>query len=640
MPRLLVCSGEGTGTTFEFDGDVALGRSSANAIRIQGNQISRVHARIVRRGGDFVILDEGSRNGILVNDRRVPEHVLRDGDRVQIGTVGLVFNPDFDFKTRDGVAEGILLVRGGDEGEKTQGLSVTARIAPGDLEIRPGAKPRPGEDLETLRRRPQALYDVSDLVIRAPDAAALARDLARLLMDAVRADRVVLLQASPDGKDVTPLAVERREGAPAGVSISRTVLAAVLAERKALLSADAVADPRFDTSASMTLDPVQSLLAVPLAVGDRFLGVLYADTRSRVHPFGEEDLRLLAAVAGPVAVALEGARRLTRSRDEASGLGRRVQEERPILGESPAIRRVLEQIRKVAETDATVLITGETGTGKELAAQAIHFGSPRRGKPFVAVDCTTIAETLLESELFGHEKGAFTGADRTRPGKFEAADGGTLFLDEVGNMNLSTQSKLLRFFEDRRFTRVGSVQLRSTDVRIVCATHVDLEAAVKAGTFRQDLFYRMSVVPVPLPPLRERRADLPALADHFLRKSAAQAGVPPKTLDASALSALMDHDWPGNIRELRNILERAAVLVEGAVITAKDLTLSPPRPGAGAEIPEGAYALPAIIAEVEKTCIRRALDRARGRKAEAARLLDISRPTLDKKIKEYGIEVT
>ncbi|MCU0669418.1 MAG: sigma-54 dependent transcriptional regulator, partial [Myxococcota bacterium] len=244
-----------------------------------------------------------------------------------------------------------------------------------------------------------------------------------------------------------------------------------------------------------------------------------------------------------------------------------------LIGSGTAMARVFETVRKVAETDLSVLIRGESGTGKELVAQALHPRSARRARPFVAVNCAAISRELVESELFGHEKGAFTGADARRTGKFEAAHGGTIFLDEIGDMPLETQAKVLRVLEDRKLERVGGNQPVEVDVRVVAATHRDLERECKAGRFREDLYYRLKVAQVELPPLRERGEDLPALANHFLEQLAERLGRAKKPLGADALARLARHAWPGNVRELRNVIEQAAVLAAGDTIEASELRL-------------------------------------------------------------------
>ena len=312
-----------------------------------------------------------------------------------------------------------------------------------------------------------------------------------------------------------------------------------------------------------------------------------------------------------------------------------------IVGHSKALLDVLEQVKQVASSRASVLVLGETGTGKELVAQMIHQNSPRARGPFVAAHCAAIPAGLLESELFGHEKGAFTGATEKRIGRFEAADGGTLFLDEVGDLDATTQVKLLRFLETRSFERVGSQKPIQVDVRLVCATHRDLSGMVAKGEFREDLFYRLNVVPIHLPPLRERAEDLPLLLDHYLQFFAKENGVTAPRLTPGALAALQKYAWPGNVRELRNFCENAVVLKRGGEITEYDLDpkfLGGPVAGAagGAREPGGALARqPFSKEENEKRLLRQALVEARGNRTKAAQLMGISRRTLHRKLVEW-----
>ncbi|HTT22346.1 MAG TPA: sigma-54 dependent transcriptional regulator [Candidatus Sulfotelmatobacter sp.] len=332
-----------------------------------------------------------------------------------------------------------------------------------------------------------------------------------------------------------------------------------------------------------------------------------------------------------------GLLKLTVDRLEGSG---------EIFGSSPAILALRLMIARVAPTSATVLITGETGTGKELVARAIHKSSPRTQKPFIAVNCAAFTETLLESELFGHEKGAFTGADRIRQGLFEAAHEGTLFLDEAGEMSSATQAKLLRVLADGKILRVGSTKPRDVDVRVLVATHRDLEERVKLGTFRQDLYYRLAVVPIGLAPLRKRREDIPGLCELFCREVSRELKVPMRRISSAALEKLNRYDFPGNIRELRNLIERALILSVGAEIGPDDfpLVLTDEKPAVGsdgnlhwiASMPE-AVNLRELLEEAEKGLILRALKSSGGVQAEAARRLQLSRSDLRYKLTKYDI---
>jgi DNA-binding NtrC family response regulator len=330
--------------------------------------------------------------------------------------------------------------------------------------------------------------------------------------------------------------------------------------------------------------------------------------------------------------------KLTVNRLEGSG---------EIFGSSPATLAVRLMIARVAPTNATVLITGETGTGKELVARAIHKNSPRAQKPFIAVNCAAFTETLLESELFGHEKGAFTGADRVRQGLFEAAHEGTLFLDEAGEMSPATQAKLLRVLADGKILRVGSTKTRDVDVRVLVATHRDLEERVRQGTFRQDLYYRLAVVPMALTPLRKRREDIPGLSELLCREVSRELKVPMRRISAAALEKLTRYDFPGNIRELRNLIERALILSVGVEIGPEDfpLALADAKLGPSSDgyhqwfatIPQPVN-LREVLEEVEKGLILRALKSSGGVQAEAARQLQLSRSDISYKLTKYGIQ--
>jgi DNA-binding NtrC family response regulator len=312
-----------------------------------------------------------------------------------------------------------------------------------------------------------------------------------------------------------------------------------------------------------------------------------------------------------------------------------------IVGVSPAMQRLRETIARVAPTNATVLITGETGTGKELVARAIHRASLRSNETFLAVNCAAVSEQLLESELFGHEKGSFTGADQARKGLFEAANRGTLFLDEAGEMSLGLQAKLLRVLTDGEFMRVGATAPRSADVRVIVATHRDLRQRVAEGSFRHDLYYRVAVVPIDVPPLRERREDIPVLIESLLREIVRDLKAKPKTIEAAAIDKLRNYDFPGNIRELRNLLERACILAAGDAISKDDLHLQSGMSDGGkqkwiAQLPE-TIVLGEQLESIERDLLEKALRSADGVQAEAARRLGISRSDIAYKIKKYGL---
>jgi DNA-binding NtrC family response regulator len=317
-------------------------------------------------------------------------------------------------------------------------------------------------------------------------------------------------------------------------------------------------------------------------------------------------------------------------------LGRRYEFDN-IKGRSAPMQEIFSTIERVAPTRATVLLAGESGVGKDLIARAIHFHSPRRDRPFVKINCTAIPENLMESELFGYEKGAFTGAAVSKPGKFEQADSGTVMLDEIGDVPPSIQVKLLRVLQEREFERLGSNKTLHTDVRVIAATNQDLRAALEQGTFREDLYYRLNVVPISIPPLRERRDDIPFLAEHFVRSIGAENGSAAHSLTDAAIKKLVDYHWPGNVRELQNVIERALVLSSGETLDADDIRLeTTPRPRAQTGdhmLPEGM-----TLDEYEQSIIRDALQRADGNKSQAARLLGLTRNALRYRLAQMGLE--
>ncbi len=335
-----------------------------------------------------------------------------------------------------------------------------------------------------------------------------------------------------------------------------------------------------------------------------------------------------------------------------------------MIGESPQIKQLLQLIEKVARSDSTVLITGESGTGKELVARKIHQLSPRKDKAFVPINCGAIPKELLESELFGYEKGAFTGANRTKPGRFEIANGGTVFLDEIGDMSPDLQVKVLRVLQERCFERVGGIKEINIDIRVVAATNRDLEQAVKEGSFREDLYYRLNVIPIRVPPLRDRKEDIPLLCQHFIEHFSKRNGRSCLRLDNRALSALMAYNWPGNIRELENTMERLVVLTDGDVICPNDLpvrilealpeTLDDEEFNEGKKVddqthdaidvrdlriylPEEGISLPQLVKDLEFSMIKQALERTGGVKSKASKLLGLKRTTLIEKMKKLGM---
>jgi len=377
----------------------------------------------------------------------------------------------------------------------------------------------------------------------------------------------------------------------------------------------------------------RGLMAAPMIHKADVIGVVEVLNREGGGQFGVEDLALLEVFANLAASGARNAQAHANLRRENRALRESSLPTSDIIGASPAVRAMLKMGDRVAPTNATVLLLGETGTGKEVLARYIHSESPRSRKAFVAVNCAALTETLLESELFGHEKGAFTGAFAQHMGRFELADEGTLFLDEIGDISASTQVKLLRLLQEKSFTRVGGTQTIACDVRVIAATNRDLKAAIAAGKFRDDLYYRLNVFPIELPPLRDRAGDIAELAIHFTRQASIELGVPPRSVSADALALLAGYDWPGNIRELANVMERAVLLCDGLEVLPAQL---PPEISRGerAELPAAATGL----VGQERAMILKALQENRWNQSKTARALGISRDNLRYRIKKYNLD--
>ncbi|MBK7598614.1 MAG: sigma 54-interacting transcriptional regulator [Acidobacteria bacterium] len=387
----------------------------------------------------------------------------------------------------------------------------------------------------------------------------------------------------------------------------------------------------------------ESFICIPIKNQRKTTGAL-----SIIYPFKQnrdydDTVRYLTIVASMISQSLRLAQMVEQEKaqlaDENALLKRELQQKydfRNIIGTSKEMRDVYDQVAQVAHTNTTVLIRGESGTGKELVAHAIHYNSPRSSKPFIKVNCAALPESLIESELFGHEKGAFTGAVARKRGRFELAEGGTLFLDEIGDLSPALQVKLLRVLQEREFERVGGIETIKVNVRLIAATNVDLEVAVQDGRFRSDLYYRLNVFSIYLPPLRERRTDILLLAEHFLEKYSRQNGKRIKRISTPAIDMLMSYHWPGNVRELENVIERTALVCDGSVIHGYQL---PPT----LQTAEGSGTVTRIsldnaIGAYEKDLIQDALKSARGNRARAARMLDTTERILGYKVKKYGID--
>jgi Nif-specific regulatory protein len=452
-----------------------------------------------------------------------------------------------------------------------------------------------------------------------------------------------------------------------GRMLSESVVRRVIETREPVLAVDAPTDGRFAGAKSIVARHILSILCVPMTIKDRLAGAIYIDHRESRHLFGQNDLEFLIAFADQAAIAIENARLYTeleasrlRLKEENESLRSEILSKHSLgslIGKSRVISDLKQMLEKVAQSPSTILVRGESGTGKGLVARIVHSVSPRRQAAFIHFNCAALPETLVESELFGHEKGAFTGAAGMKPGRFELANGGTIFLDEIGKVSLAVQSKLLRVVEEKEFERVGGTRTLHADVRIIAATNLDLEQAVARNEFREDLFYRLNIIPLVLLPLRERREDIPYLVEHFLAKVSRELGRPPKELDPSVLDLFAAYTWPGNVRELEAAIHRAFVLSAGDTLAIEDfgwivLHVQGSHGGSGshgaaarpAELPglspilrlsDGGYE--AALDAYDRQLIAAGLNQSDGKIRETARLLGIARNTLRAKMKKYGL---
>jgi Nif-specific regulatory protein len=463
----------------------------------------------------------------------------------------------------------------------------------------------------------------------------LQKKLIELLFEVVPAQHGAILLSDEGEEEFQALfGLDRFEGADVPITVSRTIARQVIRDKAALLASNPATDPALASESMMNFRP-GSVLCVPLMMFDKVLGVIYLDTREVDTQINQDHLQLVTAIAGIAAVAIQNARHIEWLEEENRRLLQDVNIEHNMVGESAVMRQVYQLISKVAPTDSTVLISGESGTGKELAARAIHQNSKRVSKPFVAVNCAALAESLLESELFGHEKGAFTGAVAQKKGRLEIADGGTLFLDEVGEISPALQVKLLRVLQEREFERVGGSRTIKVDIRLVAATNQDLEKAIEEGRFRQDLFYRLNVVSIEMPPLRERREDIPLLASYFVEKYGAKCNRRLKGISLDARMRLKNYDWPGNVRELENAMERGVVLGTTEQILPEDLPEALLETAAAESQQSAKYH--EAVAQTKKQIILDAMEQASGNYTEAARILEVHPNYLHRLIRNLNL---
>ena len=649
MLILDVTQGLAAGRRFELTGEVVrIGRAPGNDVVLEDMHVSGDHARIVRREGRVELTDLRSTNGTTVVRRDDRIRLAEDHSSLDLETGDVV-----ELGTGDGVTQLVVTI-GEEEGETAHIVSMRKldEIAPAAAAIEgdPGAL----RELYAAQKRIGAATDLDHVLVEVADAAlALIKHATHVTL--------VLRDDDQTGGGSAPVFVpvltrvrmpNGAGGSPEGpVPITRSVYRRVVEEKAAVLAADAPSE--VGRTASILGASIHSTIGVPLWKGPEIIGVLQADNRSAPGMLKSRDVETLLLLASNASLAVHSARlikRLVTAEDrlqkENTFLKGREEKRRSggggkadIIGESQAMRRMIEHLDKVVDTRVTVLIEGETGTGKELIAAAVHYRSRRRDKLFVAQNFAALTESLLESELFGHKKGSFTGAVEDKKGLFEIADGGTLFLDEITETPLSLQSKLLRALQEGEIRPVGGSQAKHVNVRIVAATNRNLEEEVKAGRFREDLYYRLKVFPIRLPPLRERREDVPLLATHFLARYAAEIGKPVGGFAQQTMELMVAYDWPGNVRELENEVQRLVIQLDAGGFATPELLSPRIRKIEGLIARSGATkgTLKEMVDSVEKFFLIESLREHGNNKTNAAKTLGITREGLHKKLRQFGI---
>jgi len=624
-----------------------IGRAEDNDLVLADPTVSREHARIESVDGRHVLVDVTGRGRTVVNGEPVDRHELRSGDQITIGPYTLLYRARPASATRPEMARTETLLA-----FSPVGLSLVDRLMP--LLARPADPLRPEDesralppDLSPVETR---LWEVASRLRTCGSNAQAAQCLLHEVMELIPSDQGQVLYPG-EGESVTVVAAMPDEDEESHEPLSASVVRQVLATGQALACLDVTRDRRFRASISLAGRGASSVMAVPLIVAGRVAGTICLLREDEAAQYSAADLELLSAISQVASAALSPTIAQP-ARSQAGQLRRQADLPYPLVYRSGIMQRVVQQVLRVAATDATVLITGPSGSGKELIAAAMHYGSLRSGGPFVKVNCAAIPETLIESELFGHERGAFTDAKAERKGCFEQADGGTLFLDEIGDMSLAIQTRLLRALETRQIERVGGTAPIHVRVRLIAATHHHLPTLVRQGKFREDLWYRLDVVRIDLPPLKDRLEDVPLLFKTFAESFAASMQVPPVRLSEEALGRLTAYDWPGNVRQLRNLAERLTVFHSGEAVSGETVMATLGRPeGGGPEATRSeAQAAPSLHShegpirplaeartEFERAYIRRALEETGGNITRAAELLGLARENLSRKIKQLGL---
>ena len=588
-----------------------VGRDRAVEVTLNDQAVSRQHCQISVKGDKIVVEDLKSTNKTYVNDTVItePTPVTAD-DRIRVGETVMQAWLTVDEKVEETVPH-----------HKPKTSARTLLIDSSNVMV------------EKISNNLDLMYRVNSAIHSIRNSKKLITRLLELIIDVIPADHGAILLYDQKSKKLKPeISYCSERGVIDEICVSRTIANQVFEKKIAVVTRDAQQDPRFTDKTTIIQHNIRSAMCVPMGTVNRMIGVIHLDNTIKSGLFTEKDLDLLSAIANQAAIALENIQFFDRINEENKQLKEAIRDEYNMVGQSNQMNKVFDLINRLSQTESTILIRGESGTGKELVARALHYNSQRKDKPFVCVNCAALHENLLESELFGHERGAFTGATMQKKGRFELADGGTIFLDEIGEMNIESQIKLLRVLEESKLERVGGTVTIPTNVRIIAATNRDLEKAIQENEFRLDLYYRLKVIQIDLPSLRERKDDIIPLALFFLDKYRAKISREVLQFSPEALEVLKTYHWPGNVREMKNCIERAVVLGNSNMILPEDLPLEIRRPAPtddGSEFPS--------LQDMERDHIIKALNQTSWNKKQAAEILGIQRSTLYEKLKTYHI---
>ncbi|MBC7817813.1 MAG: sigma 54-interacting transcriptional regulator [Planctomycetaceae bacterium] len=652
---------------------MTIGRAPTNRIVVRSEQSSRNHCEVFQAGPMWILRDLGSRNGTTVDGHRIAgDWELEEGQTIQLGACEITFTHELADKAK-----------AADDSDDAEIESATQT-----QDVIPAKGPKSSEP-EIVSRKKRTRYSPTSTAEHAGDdrfsqnlaqlwklavemgSAKDEKQLSEVVLDgllaAIGADiGAVLMLPKPMSGGARPTQLRvvayKSQGEHSYQTISKALSRMVLDDREAVLAKNVADDSKLSDRDSLDEIEAKSVICAPIRNGDSIYGLIHLYSTLSDESLEPEHLEFTLAVADQMALAFENIREkqslaegLARAQNENESLRNQLAIDTELIGNSPEMQQLKQQIGRIAPTDATVLIRGESGVGKELVARAVHFGSDRRNGPFICLNCAALSETLLESELFGHEKGSFTGATGRKLGKFEQAHRGSLFLDEVGEMSLSIQAKFLRVLEGHPFERVGGSSPINVDVRVIAATNRNLEEAIHEKLFRKDLYFRLFVVEVSPAPLREHRSDIPVLASYFLHRFAKKTGRPARGFTDEALEVLCQFDWPGNVRELQNCVERAVVMSTGEMVSASEIKLSGLRPVVSDTAPPIKAQLPSIATEsplhsagqaanseksleaLEQEHILATLEKTNWNKSQSATILGIERSTLDRKLKRYGV---